>query len=62
VLHSDGLVERHPDFGDPELDLLLADAPAGGADAIAAYVRARVEEVPATRHDDLTLLVIARDP
>jgi serine phosphatase RsbU (regulator of sigma subunit) len=62
VLHSDGLVERDPQFGDDELDRLLSEAPTGHAEAIADHVRARVEQVPATRHDDLTLLVIARDP
>jgi sigma-B regulation protein RsbU (phosphoserine phosphatase) len=62
VLHSDGVVERDPGFGDDDLDRLLAEGPAVGAEAIAAHVRAHLLQVPATRHDDLTLLVVARDP
>jgi serine phosphatase RsbU (regulator of sigma subunit) len=62
VLHSDGITERDPSFGEDELDQLLAAAPAGPASAIADHVRTGVLRVPASRHDDLTILVITRDP
>jgi serine phosphatase RsbU (regulator of sigma subunit) len=61
VLFSDGLVERHPDFGEDELDRVLHHAPRRSAEAMAAYVRERILEVPARRQDDLALLVIMRD-
>jgi serine phosphatase RsbU (regulator of sigma subunit) len=61
VLHSDGLVERDPGFGDDELDRLLEEGPADDAHTIAEHVRTGMQEVPATRHDDLTILVIARE-
>jgi sigma-B regulation protein RsbU (phosphoserine phosphatase) len=62
VLHSDGITERDPSFGEDELDQLLAAAPLGPAAAIAEHVRAAVLRLPASRHDDLTILVITRDP
>jgi serine phosphatase RsbU (regulator of sigma subunit) len=61
VLFSDGLIERHPDFGEDELDALLAEAPDGPAEELAAYVRERILAVPAVRHDDLALLVVKRE-
>ena len=61
VLFSDGLIERHPDFGEDELDELLAGAPAGRAEELAAYVREAILAVPAARHDDLALLVVTRE-
>ncbi len=62
VLFSDGLIERNPDFDEDELDALLAAAPEGPAEVLAAYVRERILAVPAVRHDDLALLVIKREP
>jgi serine phosphatase RsbU (regulator of sigma subunit) len=61
VLHSDGLTERNDGFGEEQLDELLRQAPSGPAAAIADHVRQQVLRVPATRHDDLTLLVITRE-
>jgi sigma-B regulation protein RsbU (phosphoserine phosphatase) len=62
VLHSDGITERDPSFGEDELDQLLASGPTGPASAIADHVRQAILQIPASRHDDLTLLVITRDP
>jgi sigma-B regulation protein RsbU (phosphoserine phosphatase) len=62
VLHSDGITERDPSFGEDELDQLLAAAPPGPAAALADHVRTGILRIPARRHDDLTLLVITRDP
>ncbi len=61
VLFSDGLIERHPDFGEDELDALLLTAPDGPAEVLAAYVRERILAVPPARHDDLALLVVKRE-
>jgi len=61
VLFSDGLIERHPEFGEDELDALLLEAPNGPAEVLAAFVRERILAVPAARHDDLALLVVTRE-
>lgn len=61
ILFSDGLIERHPEFGEDELDLLLHHAPRRSAEAMAAYVQERILEVPPRRQDDLAMLVVMRD-
>ena len=60
VLFSDGLVERNPAFAEDDLDRVLSGIPDGSALEVADHVRSRILEVPAARHDDLTLLVIRR--
>jgi serine phosphatase RsbU (regulator of sigma subunit) len=61
VLFSDGLVERHPDFGEDQLDDVLARLESKAAPVFADALRAAILDIPAERTDDLTALVITRD-
>lgn len=60
VLFSDGITERSPAFGEAQLDAMLLAAPAGDAHALAARIRQHILSVPATRYDDITVLVVSR--
>jgi serine phosphatase RsbU (regulator of sigma subunit) len=60
VLHTDGVIERDPSFGDDELDALLARTAGVGAARVVAEVLARVQSLPKTHVDDVAVLVLAR--
>jgi sigma-B regulation protein RsbU (phosphoserine phosphatase) len=59
ILFSDGLIERHPDFGEDDIDRGLKSIH-GPADEAVEKLRSMVLSIEAERHDDLAALVVSR--
>lgn len=60
VLHTDGVTERDPSFGDDELDDLLRTGGGRTAGWLVDRVVSHVDALPATHVDDVAVLVLRR--